>query len=207
MWRLSGRFYKWSWRFWAASGAEDPRPGAGPELPRDLWPDLGDVPPDPLGLPGDLRLRTHRLRPGLAVRDEAGPVKFSGLLYMSASTFLTLGLGDVTSPHPFDRFLVIIEAATGFIFLGLIITYMPLLDQAYSAREVGNLLHPLAGRQSAHGHPARCTDTPTATTPRSSGAICARASAGWPRPSRAISHTRCSRFTGRSTSDSPGWSR
>ena len=59
---------------------------------------------------------------------------------MSGSTFLTLGLGDVTSPHPFDRFLVIIEAATGFVFLGLIITYMPLLDQAYSSREVGSLL-------------------------------------------------------------------
>ena len=77
---------------------------------------------------------------GSQFRTEAGPVKFGGLIYMSASTFLTLGLGDVTSTHPFDRFLVMVEAATGFIFLGLIITYMPLLDQAYSSREVGSLL-------------------------------------------------------------------
>ena len=35
---------------------------------------------------------------------------------------------------------MIFESATGLIFLGLIITYMPLLDQAYASREVGNLL-------------------------------------------------------------------
>ena len=35
---------------------------------------------------------------------------------------------------------MVLEAATGFVFLGLIITYMPLLDQAYSGREVGALL-------------------------------------------------------------------
>ena len=70
----------------------------------------------------------------------SGPLDFGTLLYMSGSTFLTLGLGDVTSPDPLGRFLMIVEAATGFIFLGLVITYMPLLDQAYSAREVGNLL-------------------------------------------------------------------
>ena len=69
-----------------------------------------------------------------------GPLNFGMLLYMSGSTFLTLGLGDVTSADPLGRFLMIVEAATGYIFLGLVITYMPLLDQAYAAREVGNLL-------------------------------------------------------------------
>jgi hypothetical protein len=69
-----------------------------------------------------------------------GPVNFGTLLYMSGSTFLTLGLGDISSPHPFDRLLIIAEAATGYVFLSLIITYMPLLDQAYAAREVGSLL-------------------------------------------------------------------
>jgi hypothetical protein len=70
----------------------------------------------------------------------AGPANLGALLYMSGSTFLTLGLGDVASPHPLDRCLILIEAATGLVFLGLIITYMPLLDQAYSAREVGSML-------------------------------------------------------------------
>jgi hypothetical protein len=59
---------------------------------------------------------------------------------MSGSTFLTLGLGDITSPDPLGRMFMVFEAATGFVFLGLIITYMPLLDQAYAAREVYSLL-------------------------------------------------------------------
>jgi hypothetical protein len=75
-----------------------------------------------------------------------GPVGFSTLLYMSGSTFLTLGLGDVTSADPVGRLFVLLEAASGYIFLAFIITYMPVLEQAYGAREVGNLLiHSRAG--------------------------------------------------------------
>ena len=68
------------------------------------------------------------------------PVSFrTSLLYMSGSTFLTLGLGDVISADTLGRTFMVFEAATGFVFLGLIITYMPLLDQAYASREVGGL--------------------------------------------------------------------
>jgi hypothetical protein len=70
----------------------------------------------------------------------AGPVGFGTLLYTSASTFLTLGLGDVTSPDSIARLFILLEAGSGYIFLALIITYMPVLDQAYGAREVNNLL-------------------------------------------------------------------
>jgi hypothetical protein len=67
-------------------------------------------------------------------------------LYTSGSTFLTLGIGDITSTDPTARAFMILETATGYIFLGLIITYMPVLEQAYGAREVGNLLiHSRAG--------------------------------------------------------------
>ena len=59
---------------------------------------------------------------------------------MSGSTFLTLGIGDVTSADPIGRFFMILEAASGLIFLGLVITYMPFLHQAYASREVYNLL-------------------------------------------------------------------
>jgi hypothetical protein len=54
-------------------------------------------------------------------------VDFSTLLYFSGSTFLTLGLGDVTTPDTIGRFIVILVVATGYIFLGLMITYMPAL--------------------------------------------------------------------------------
>src|SRR5262249_40583005 len=75
------------------------------------------------------------------------PVGFPALVYMSASTFLTLGLGDVTSPDPLARTFVLLEAGSGYLFLALIISYMPVLEQAYAAREVGNMLiHARAGR-------------------------------------------------------------
>ena len=66
---------------------------------------------------------------------------------MSASTFLTLGLGDVTSPDTIARLFILLEAGSGYIFLALIITYMPVLEQAYGAREIDNMLiHSRAGR-------------------------------------------------------------
>jgi hypothetical protein len=77
---------------------------------------------------------------GPRFQDPSGPVGFWALLYMSGSTFLTLGLGDVTSSNVVGRLFVLLEAASGYTFLALIITYMPLLDQAYGAREVGSLL-------------------------------------------------------------------
>jgi hypothetical protein len=86
----------------------------------------------------------HALGPRF--QSTAGPVNFGSLLYMSGSTFLTLGLGDITSSDPIGRTFIILETGTGYIFLGLIITYMPLLDQAYGSREVVNLLlHSRAG--------------------------------------------------------------
>jgi hypothetical protein len=84
---------------------------------------------------------------GPRFQSSAGPIGFDTLLYMSGSTFLTLGLGDVTSSDPVGRLFILLEAASGYTFLAMIITYMPLLDQAYGAREVGNLLiHSRAGR-------------------------------------------------------------
>src|SRR5262249_15409176 len=86
---------------------------------------------------------------GLGPRFQAdrGPIDFGALLYMSGSTFLTLGLGDITSTDPTARFFMILETATGYTFLGLLITYMPVLEQGYGEREVGNLLiHSRSGR-------------------------------------------------------------
>jgi hypothetical protein len=79
---------------------------------------------------------------GLGPRFEAatGATDFGTLLYMSGETFLTLGIGDVTSADRIGRLFVVLEAASGLIFLGLVITYMPFLHQAYASREVYNLL-------------------------------------------------------------------
>jgi len=56
--------------------------------------------------------------------------------YMSASTFCTLGLGDVTPVTPAARVVTVSEASTGFGFLALIISYLPVLYQSFSRREV-----------------------------------------------------------------------
>lgn len=67
-------------------------------------------------------------------------------LYLSGTTFFTLGLGDVVPLNALGRVLVVTEVGTGIIFLAMIIGYLPLLDQAYTQREVGvQLLEARAG--------------------------------------------------------------
>jgi ion channel len=56
-------------------------------------------------------------------------------LYLSGSTFFTLGLGDVRPMTGLTRALIVIEAGTGFGFLALVISYLPVLYQAFSKRE------------------------------------------------------------------------
>jgi len=57
-------------------------------------------------------------------------------LYFSASTFLTLGLGDVTPLTSPGRAITAVEAGFGFAFLALAISYLPVMYQAFSRREV-----------------------------------------------------------------------
>ncbi len=69
------------------------------------------------------------LRPG-------GDAAFATHLYLSATTFVTLGLGDVTTASSTGRAITAVEAAAGFAFLALTISYLPVLYQAFSRREV-----------------------------------------------------------------------
>ena len=65
--------------------------------------------------------------------DRAGP---GTDLYLSGSTFFTLGYGDVTPGNPLGRALAVVEAGLGFAFLAVVISYLPVLYQAFSGREV-----------------------------------------------------------------------
>jgi hypothetical protein len=65
-----------------------------------------------------------------------GHLGFFVQLYVSTTTFVTLGLGDLTPLSPLGRFLTGIEAIAGFGFLALTIAYLPVLYQAFSRREV-----------------------------------------------------------------------
>lgn len=67
-------------------------------------------------------------------------------LYLSGTTFFTLGLGDVSPGTTLARLLVVLEAGMGFAFLALIIGYVPPLNQSFSRREVSiSLLDARAG--------------------------------------------------------------
>jgi hypothetical protein len=57
-------------------------------------------------------------------------------LYLSASNFFTLGLGDVYPHTTLARALTVLEAGMGLGFLALIIGYLPALNQSFSRREV-----------------------------------------------------------------------
>jgi hypothetical protein len=59
---------------------------------------------------------------------------FAIYLYFSGTTFLPLGYGDIT-PAGFARFLAVIESGLGCFFLAIIISYLPVLFEAFSRRE------------------------------------------------------------------------
>jgi len=67
-------------------------------------------------------------------------------IYLSGTTFFTLGIGDVTPQTTLARVLTVVEAGMGFAFLALIIGYLPALNQSFSRREVNiSLLDARAG--------------------------------------------------------------
>jgi len=74
------------------------------------------------------------------------PAGFWTDLYMSGTTFFTLGLGDVTPRSPLAHFVTVVESGMGFGFLALVIGYLPTTFQAFSQREVNiTLLDARAG--------------------------------------------------------------
>ncbi len=77
---------------------------------------------------------------------------FGTYFYLSSSTFLTLGVGDVTPSQSAGRSLVVVEAGIGFGFIAVIIGYLPVLYQAFSRREVTiSLLDARAGSPPSAG--------------------------------------------------------
>jgi Ion channel len=71
---------------------------------------------------------------------------FRTQLYLSGTSFFTLGLGDVTPHSPFARAVTVAEAGMGFAFLAVVISYLPVLYGAFSRREANiSLLDARAG--------------------------------------------------------------
>jgi len=97
---------------------------------------------------------------GSVVLVMGGGAGFLGDLYLSGTTFFTLGLGDVLPRTSLARLLVVVESGMGFAFLALVIGYLPALNQSFARREVSiSLLDARAGSPPTasemlrrHGH-------------------------------------------------------
>ncbi len=89
---------------------------------------------------------------GSQVHATVGDGGFFTDLYMSGTTFFTLGLGDVFPGVGVARFLTVLEAGLGFGFLALVISYIPALNQSFARREVSiSLLDARAGSPPCAG--------------------------------------------------------
>ena len=73
---------------------------------------------------------------GSAFQTAEGRASLATDLYLSGSTFFSLGLGGVAPRSAFARALVVVESGIGFGFLAMVISYLPVIYQAFSRREV-----------------------------------------------------------------------
>lgn len=76
---------------------------------------------------------------GLKITTGAGE-DFLTFLYLSGTTFFTLGLGDVIPANNLSRFFTVAESGMGFGFLALLISYLPGLNQSFIRREINIVL-------------------------------------------------------------------
>lgn len=80
------------------------------------------------------------------------PGSYTTDLYLSGTTFFTLGLGDVLPRSSLSRAMVVFEAGLGFGFLAAVIGYLPFIYGSFSRREVNiSLLDSRAGTPPTAG--------------------------------------------------------
>jgi hypothetical protein len=73
-------------------------------------------------------------------------------LYLSGTTFFTLGLGDVVPRVAIAKVLTVVESGLGFAFLAIVIGYLPVIYQAFSRRELAiSMLDARAGSPPTAG--------------------------------------------------------
>ncbi|HTG30521.1 MAG TPA: potassium channel family protein [Methylomirabilota bacterium] len=83
---------------------------------------------------------------------EPGHSGFAMDVYLSATTFFTLGLGDAVPRVPLARCLLVAEAGLGYGFLAVIVGYLPFIYSSFSRREVNiSLLDARAGTPPTAG--------------------------------------------------------
>jgi hypothetical protein len=150
--RLVRLFYVYSWTPWAAV-ARRLRPGKWRNTYLSIFGPLSVlvlISAWAVGLIFGFALLQWSI--GSELRSSGEEAAFSVYLYLSGVTFFTLGFGDVTPAGPLGRFLVVVETGIGFAFLAVVISYLPVLYQSFSHREVTvSLLDARAGSPPTAG--------------------------------------------------------
>jgi hypothetical protein len=89
---------------------------------------------------------------GSMIKTPEGTASLWSYLYLSGTTFFTLGIGDITPATTLGQGICAFEAGMGFGFLALVIGYLPVLNQSFSRREVNiSLLDARAGSPPTAG--------------------------------------------------------
>jgi hypothetical protein len=151
--RLARLFYESAWAFWRALGALF-SPGRWRHGffsifgPLSLFGLLGIW---AVGLIGGFALLHWSAGTGISFPRES-EANFLTYLYFSGTTFFTLGYGDVVPTGPWGKGLSVAEAGIGFGFLAAVLSYLPVLYQAFSRREITiSLLDARAGSPPSAG--------------------------------------------------------
>ena len=144
--RVSKVFYRLSWRPWAAIARRMP-----PSDRRETFLSYYG----PLSLLVLFMLWAIFLVSGFALLLWAanyGPLTTFDNLYVSGTNFTTLGIGDFVPRTDLARLVTVVEAAVGFGFLAIVISYLPILYQSFSRREVAiSVLDEWAGSPPSAG--------------------------------------------------------
>jgi hypothetical protein len=162
--RLARIFYRWTWRLWQAMSRL---------LPAGRWRNACLSVFGPLSLLVLVQVWAAGLITGFALLHwsldtliKGADGGFLAYVYFSGTTFFTLGYGDLVPTGAGGRVLSVIEAGMGFGFLAVVISYLPVLYQAFSRRETsislldaragsppsaGELLRRLAAARALHG--------------------------------------------------------
>ncbi|HEY8490343.1 MAG TPA: potassium channel family protein [Dehalococcoidia bacterium] len=149
--RLTVAFYRLTWRPWSAAACRL----AGGRLRETLLSYYGS-----LSLILLLATWSAALIAGFAgllwafgfAPPGGGSTSFGTALYLSGTNFFTLGLGDIQPETRAGRAVTVAEVGIGLAFLALVVSYLPVLYQAFSRREVNvSLLDARAGSPPSAG--------------------------------------------------------
>jgi len=148
--RLTRHFYMLSWFPWTVTARRIKHPKRREEYlslfgPLSL---LGLLAIWAIGLITGYAMVQWAIHSRLNIPDSS--VSFGTYLYLSGTTFFTLGYGDVTPVTPLGRAIEVVEAGNGFGVLAIVIGYFPVLYQSFSRREASiSLLDARAGSPSS----------------------------------------------------------